>query len=143
MSRSYRHPAVELAATMPALAAFCLLLETEMNAETERSFGATGNYPGLNAGAIERGFRGYNEIGCDFGGRFVRVWTANGNDSKSVRYFVEVATGIIYGARGWKAYNPVRAYGSLDTTAAYSWGGYYAVPRDASVPTLVPSWERA
>jgi len=57
----------------------------------------------LNALGRDAGRRGYHQIGVDPGRRFDKVWAYHGQ--KSVRYFVEKATGIIFGAKSWKAYN--------------------------------------
>jgi hypothetical protein len=113
------------------LTPFMELLEKEMNEETERLFPNS-----LNKMGIAEGRRGYNEIGFDEGGkRFVRVWQNNGQ--KSVRYFVEKETGIIFGAKGWKAYNPNHEYGTLETITEWNWGGYYATSKSGKT-SMVP-----
>lgn len=94
----------------------------------------------LNKIGTDHGRRGYNEIGHDdTGKRFVRVWTMDGG--KSVRYFVEKDTGIIFGAKGWKAYNPNHEYGTLETITEWDWSGYYAKSLTGK-PSLVPKAER-
>ena len=112
------------------LAAFTKLLETEQNARIEEQ------HPSLNRMGIEAGRRGYNEIGYDEGQRFVKVWSDSGQ--KSVKYFVEKDTGIIFGADGWKKYNPKRAYGDLTTMSEWEWGEFYGKSKKG-LDTLVPA----
>lgn len=110
-------------------------LENQMNTRAEAEF------PRLNEMAKAEGRRGYNEIGHDEGGaRFVRIWTDNGGQ-KSVRYFVEKDTGIIFGAKGWKAYNPVHEYGTLETVNEWDWSDYYAKSLTGKT-SLVPKTDR-
>jgi hypothetical protein len=117
------------------LIAFMSLLETEMNADIERRL------PTLNESAKKDGRRGYNEIGHDESGkRFIRVW-ANTGSQKGVRYFVEKETGTIFGAKGWKAYNPNHEYGTLDTITEWDWSDYYAVSKTGK-SSLIPKAAR-
>lgn len=113
------------------LIAFMSLLEIERNSVVGET---------LNNLGKQEGRRGYNQIGCDSSGhRFVRVYSDTGQ--KAVCYFVEKATGIIFGAKGWKAYNPVHQYGTLDTTSEWNWSGYYAKSKTGK-NSLVPKTER-
>jgi len=117
------------------LSNFLELIERE---NTER-MDATG-LGSLNTRAREEGRRCYDEHGYDEGSRFIRVWSYNGTQ-RMVRYFVEKDTGIIFGNRGWKAYNPVRVYGDLTTMEEWEWGAYYAVSKTGK-STLVPKADR-
>ena len=116
------------------LAAFCTTLEAEMNSVAPAI---------LNASAKEKGFRGYHEIDTEGRktARFVRVFTSHNGESRSVRYFVERETGIIFGAKGWKAYNPNRQYGTLDSVADWDWSGYYGEHKGGE-SSLVPAEQR-
>jgi hypothetical protein len=118
------------------LADFCVLLERELNEECERVHGSV-----LNEMGRKLGQPGYHMIGTDTtGARFVRVWDKSGSGT-SVKYFVEKDTGIIYGAKSWKVYNPIRKYGTLDTIHDWFWGGYYGTNKDGQ-STLVPKSHR-
>lgn len=44
----------------------------------------------------------------------------------SGKYMVDLATEIIHGIRGYGQVHPSHAYGTLDTTAQWNWGGYVA-----------------
>jgi hypothetical protein len=115
---------------------FCALLEQERNEDLKQQSSI------LHTEAIKEGRRGYYHIGYDEGSRFVKVWdeTYQGNvnySSKSVRYFIEKETGIVFGANGWKKYNPARVYGDLDTMHDWDWKGYYAESKKG-LNTLVP-----
>lgn len=114
------------------LAGFTTLLEKEMNERIAIQ------HPILQEMALKEGRRGYNEIGYDEGKRFVKVWANNGGNSRYVRYFVEKDTGIIFGAEGWKKYNPKRQYGDLTTINDWAWGEYYGVSKKG-IDTLVPA----
>ena len=50
---------------------------------------------------------------------------------------IALSSGIIFGADGWKKYNPNRVYGDLTTITEWSWGEYYGVSK-TGVSTLVP-----
>lgn len=109
--------------------------------EAEQNESIATRHPILNDNAVKNGRRGYNHCGFDEGGsRFVRVWSENGIQ-KFVKYFVEKDTGVIFGAKGWKAYNPNHQYGTLDTLDEYEWGDYYGKRKDGK-PTLVPKAQR-
>jgi hypothetical protein len=108
---------------------FLKLLEVEQNERIKEQ------HPSLQESALKAGRRGYSEIGYDEGLRFVKVWNDNGG--KYVKYFVEKETGIIFGADGWKKYNPNRVYGDLTTITEWSWGEYYGVSKKG-LSTLVP-----
>lgn len=101
----------------------------------------------LNQYARENGREGYHKCGYDEGQRFVRVWDESGTSTEkqknntSVAYFVEKDTGVIYGAKGWKAYNPNRAYGTLDEIDQWDWSEYYATNKNG-LSTLVPKFAR-
>lgn len=111
------------------LAAFLALLEREMNEEVKT------NHLILHENAIKAGRRGYHHIGHEVGKRFIKVYTEHGQ--KSVRYFVDRETGVIFGAASWKKYNPNREYGTLDTINEWDWSDYYAVSKQG-MGTLVP-----
>lgn len=108
---------------------FLKLLEKERNERTAQTF------PILHESAIRAGRRGYEHIGFDEGDRFVKVWKENGQTG--VCYFVEKITGIIFGAKGWKAFNPNNEYGTLHTISDWSWGDYYGVSKKG-LKTLTP-----
>lgn len=112
---------------------FLKLLETEQNERVKN------DHPILDKGAAEAGRRGYCEIGYDEGLRFVKVWSEHGTTytQKSVKYFVEKQTGIIFGADGWKKYNPNRVYGDLTTINDWWWGNFYGESKNG-LETLVP-----
>jgi hypothetical protein len=108
---------------------FMKLLESEQNERVKEQ------HPSLHESALKEGRRGYTEIGYDEGLRFVKVWADRGG--KYVKYFVEKDTGIIFGAKGWKAYNPIHVYGDLTTIADWSWGEYYATHKQG-MKSMVP-----
>jgi hypothetical protein len=97
-------------------------------------------YDNLIEIATKKGCRAYYEFGFDNGLKYIRVWKKYG-PSQAVHSFVEKATGIIYGADGWKKPNFKRAYGTLDTINDWAWGEYYAVSK-TGIDTLVPKDER-
>ena len=103
---------------------FIKLLETERN-------------------GIAAGMRRYEHIGYDEGDRFVKVWRSDTLpiSSRSVSYFVEKRTGIIFGAKGWKAFNPNNEYGTLHTINEWDWSDYYGVSKKG-LKTLTPKWCR-
>lgn len=75
-------------------------------------------------------------------GRFYKIWDQNLTGSnRSVRYFVEKSSGIIFGAKSWKAHNPNHQYGTLDTIGDWDWSGYYAAHKEGK-PSLVPKTKR-
>lgn len=115
------------------LDSFIKLLEKERNERTAAV------HPGLNERALEAGRRGYQHMGFDEGERFVRVWKEDGQ--QGVCYFVEKDTGIIFGAKGWKAFNPNNEYGTLYTINEWAWGEYYAVSKNG-LKALTPKWCR-
>lgn len=93
--------------------------------EEDRTELELAQYSSLVYRARDNGRRGYTEFGhSPKGPRFVRVWSYNGTQH-SVHSFVELGTGKIYGAAGWKKYNPVHVYGTLDTIDDWYWGEYY------------------
>lgn len=108
---------------------FTALLEKEQNERIREQ------HLILHEGAIEKGRRGYHEVRYDEGQRFVKVWSESGQ--RMVKYFVEKDTGIIFGADGWKKYNPNRVYGDLTTMDEWTWGEYYGVSKKG-LSTLVP-----
>lgn len=108
---------------------FVALVEKEHNERTKE------DHPILQEMALKEGRRGYYEFGYDEGKRFVKVWYQT--PQRSVKYFVEKQTGIIFGADGWKKYNPNRVYGDLTTINDWSWGDYYGVSKKG-LDTLVP-----
>lgn len=116
------------------LAAFVALLEKEQNDRVAKQ------HPILQENALKDGRRGYEEVGIDEGGRFWKVYNYNGSQ-RSVKYFVERNTGIIFGASSWKKYNPVHEYGTLDTINEWDWSNYYAVNKNGK-KSIVPKAER-
>lgn len=58
-------------------------------------------------------------VGITIGKKFAKVTIGS-----SVRYFVEIATGIIYASASWQKYNPNRSFGTLDTVDQFDWSGY-------------------
>lgn len=108
---------------------FLKLLEKEQNERYAESF------PDGHRRALEAGRRGYEHIGFDEGDRFVKVWKESGG--KSVHSFVEKKTGIIFGAKGWKAFNPNNEFGTLHTINEWSWGEYYGKSKKG-LKTLTP-----
>ena len=97
-------------------------------------------YDSLLASAEKAGRRAYYYFTCEPGLKFVKVWK-EAQGSKSIHTFVEISTGIIYGADGWKKPNFKRAYGTLDTIKDWCWSGYYGVSKKG-VDTLVPKEKR-
>lgn len=91
------------------------------------------------------GRSGYHIIGYDDGKRFVRVWDNRGirpqDTSRGVSYFVEKETGIIFGAKSWKIYNPNREYGTLDTIDEWDWSDFYGKSKTGK-DSLVPQGQR-
>jgi hypothetical protein len=102
---------------------FLKRLETELNEDTIKRHSI------LNESALKEGRRGYHEIGYDEGQRFVK-------------YFVEKATGIIFGTKSWKAYNPNHTYGDLTTIDEWEWGGYRGVSKKGMDSLVPPSMRR-
>lgn len=114
------------------LAVFMALVEQQRNVNSSES---------LNALGQKEGRRGYHEIGFDEGGsRFVRVWDNTGQ--KSVIFFVEKDSGIIFGAKSWKAYNPNREFGTLDTINEWDWKKYGDAISLTGKSSLVPKAAR-
>lgn len=114
---------------------FLKRVETELNEDTAKRHGI------LNESAIKDGRRGYHEIGYDEGQRFVKVWDNNGAQ-RFVKYFVEKATGIIFGTKSWKAYNPNHTYGDLTTIDEWNWGGYRGESKKGIDSLVPPSMRR-
>jgi hypothetical protein len=117
------------------LDAFCKRLEAARNEDIRA------RYPSLHDRAINDGFEGYHAVKYIEGGRFWKVYIEINTDGQykngSVCYFVERSTGVIFGASGWKAYNPVHEYGNLETIDEWDWAPYYAVNKngkDSKVP---------
>lgn len=54
---------------------------------------------------------------------------ANVDVGDSGKYMVELATGAIYGIKGYGVIHRGHSYGTLDTLDAYDWSGYVAVKR--------------
>lgn len=112
------------------LADFIVRLEMEMNGRIAKV------HPILLNSAIAEGRRTYEEISAEKGRRFYKVFSYNGSQ-RSVRYFVERSTGIIFGAASWQKFNPNHEYGTLDTIAEWDWSDYYAKHKQGN-PSLVP-----
>ena len=53
------------------------------------------------------------------GRKYIRILIGS-----SVRYFVEVATGVIFGSESWRKPNLRRQFGTLDTFQQFDWTGY-------------------
>lgn len=49
----------------------------------------------------------------------------------SGKYMVDMATGIIYGIKGYGQVHKGHRYGTLDTISEYYWGGYTATRKGA------------
>ncbi len=114
-----------------------LLPELIQRIETQHNARATKT---LNDMGKAAGRPGYEKVGYDDAGtRFVRVWRDSGQ--KGVAVFVEKDTGVIFGAKGWKAYNPNNEYGTLMTLDEWDWSGYYAVHKQGK-KSLVPKADR-
>ena len=54
---------------------------------------------------------------------------ANVDVGSSGKYMVELATGKIYGIKGYGVIHRGHYYGTLDTIGDYDWSGYTATPR--------------
>jgi len=78
----------------------------------------------------------YHNCGYDEGSRFVKVWDTQ-HGQKFVAYFVEKATGTIFGAKGWKMYNPNHEYGTLATMHEWDWSDFYAKHKEGKT-SMVP-----
>jgi hypothetical protein len=113
---------------------FCKLVEKEMNEEIAV------RHPILHENAVKAGTT-YYTVGYDEGKRFWKVWAGYQDGGKYVRYFVERSTGIIFGAKGWNAYNPNHEYGTLETMDEWNWSGYYAKSK-AGKSSFVPQGQR-
>ena len=125
--------------TMPRSEFYAKLDVFIQRLQDERNADVAKRHPSLDESAKKEGRPGYHIMGYDEGGRFVRVWAESGQ--KFVCYFVEKDTGVIFGSKGWKAYNPNHEYGTLDTLDEYEWSGYYATRKDGG-KTLVPKANR-
>lgn len=83
------------------------------------------------------GLRTYEECHADAPGpRFVRIFWKGVQQNHS-HLWVEIETGIIFGSSGWKKYNPVHQYGTLDTLDEWDWSGYYPKHKEGKL-SLVP-----
>jgi hypothetical protein len=56
----------------------------------------------------------------------------DGPHSWSGRYMVDLATGEIFGIKGYGVIHRGHRFGTLDTLDAYDWSGYRAVPKQAA-----------
>ena len=54
---------------------------------------------------------------------------ANVDVGDSGKYMVDLATGEIFGIKGYGVIHRGHRFGTLDTTAAWDWRGYRASPR--------------
>lgn len=118
---------------------FCKVLERETNERVAEQF------PILQKNAIASGKRGYVEVGYDTGRRFWKVWEDYGSrelPQRTVRYFVERSTGIIFGASGWKAYNPNHEFGTLATVHEWQWDRHHARHREGKESLVPPVMRR-
>lgn len=109
-------------------------LEKQMNDDVNKRYNI------LQVNALKDGRRGYHEIGIEVGNKFIKIIENNGTQT-SVKYFIEVGTGYIYGAKGYKAYNPNRRFGTLKTIDDWNWSGYEGESKKGE-STLVPKAER-
>jgi len=95
----------------------------------------------LDVNARANGLPGYHTIIYEDGNRFVRIFdlprTHPDDKGGSISYFVEKNTGIIFGAKSLKIYNPNHEYGTLLTIDEWDWSGYYAVHKEGK-SSLVP-----
>lgn len=48
----------------------------------------------------------------------------------SGKYMIEIATGVIYGIKGYGQVHKGHRYGTLDTVHERYWGGYTAIPKE-------------
>lgn len=102
------------------LTVFIATVQNQRNERVKRDM------PVLHERAVKDGEPGYHICGYDdAGSRFVRVWDRSGGQ-KGVAFFVEKDTGIIFGSKSWKAYNPTREFGTLMTISEWNWEGYNA-----------------
>ena len=63
---------------------------------------------------------------------------ANVDIGRSGRYMVELATGNIYGIKGYGQIHKGHQYGTLDTIDEWEWGGYTATRRAPATPKKAP-----
>ena len=72
-----------------------------------------------------------NLINCQttvkIGGKYARVDVGN-----SGKYMVVLATGEIFGIKGYGVIHRGHSYGTLDTIDGYNWSGYHAFKRQAN-----------
>ena len=120
--------------TLELLPAFIKLLEEETNERIKKQ------YPILHENAIKNGRRGDVHVEYETGGRFWKIIRRQSSGG-SVAYFVERDTGIIFGAKSYKAYNPVHQYGTLETIHEWDWSDYYAKHKQGK-SSMVPKAER-
>jgi hypothetical protein len=99
---------------------FCALIEKQQHDKN------CNNLAILVKVAQEEGRRTYNEYGFSEGKKYNRVWEFSGHQSFA-KYFVEKATGKIFGAASWDTPNKKRLYGTLDTIHEWDWSDYYGV----------------
>ena len=64
------------------------------------------------------------------GKKYVKV-NVGPRNNMSGKYMVEIATGIIYGIKGYGQVHKGHQYGTLETVDAYYWGGYGPVPKES------------
>lgn len=64
------------------------------------------------------------------GKKFIKV-----DVGSSGRYMVEVATGNVFGTKGYGVVHRGHWYGTLDTVAEYDWSQYYPSKKDGSTRT--------
>jgi len=63
-----------------------------------------------------------------FGKKYARV-----DNTTSGRFMVEMSTGNIFGIKGYGVIHKGHFYGTVDTTAEWSWGGYYPIRKDGTL----------
>lgn len=58
----------------------------------------------------------------------------------SGKYMVEMATGNIFGIKGYGQVHKGHFYGTVDTTAEFSWGEYYPERKATPLPKQSANW---
>ena len=119
------------------LEAFRALLEKQLNERGARVL------PDLHKSSVANGYPGWYRVQVKPLQKYIRVSVLNGKEhsQETVRYFVDMENGDVYGAESWRKPNFKRKYGNLDTITEWDWSDYYAVSLKG-VDTLVPKNQR-